>query len=99
LEIGDMSWEAIHVPGHSMGSLALYNRKGKILIPGDVVYADYAIGRFDLLGASGAQHKKSLFTLAELEVDVLLPGHNRIMENVPHGYILETARQWATYLD
>ncbi|MBW1910381.1 MAG: MBL fold metallo-hydrolase [Deltaproteobacteria bacterium] len=98
LEIGGISWEVIHVPGHSEGSIALYNRSGKILIPGDVVYADYAIGRFDLFGASGAQHKDSLFALAELEVDILLPGHNSIVEKVPPGYILETAKQWAPYL-
>lgn len=98
LEIGGISWEVIHVPGHSEGGIALYDRSGKILIPGDVVYADYAIGRFDLFGASGAQHKDSLYALAELEVDILLPGHNSIVENVPPGYILETAKQWAPYL-
>jgi hydroxyacylglutathione hydrolase len=98
LEIGGISWEVIHVPGHSEGSIALYDRSGKVLIPGDVVYADYAIGRFDLFGASGSQHKESLFALAELEVDILLPGHNRILEKVPPGYILENAKQWAPYL-
>ena len=98
LEIGGQSWEVIHVPGHSEGSIALYDEMGKILIPGDVVYADYAIGRFDLFGASGTQHKESLYSLAELEVDVLLPGHNRILEKVPPGYILKTAKQWAPYL-
>ena len=70
----------------------------KILIPGDVVYADYAIGRFDLHGANGPQLKHSLLTLGKLEVNVLLPGHNRIVENVKPGYILETANQWAPYL-
>jgi hydroxyacylglutathione hydrolase len=98
LELGDINWEVMHIPGHSPGSIGLYNRERKILIPGDVVYADYAIGRFDLHGASGAEHKKSLFRLAELEVDILLPGHNRIVTNLPPGYIADTARQWATYL-
>jgi len=98
LELGGINWEVMHVPGHSPGSIGLYNRERKILIPGDVVYADYAIGRFDLHGASGAEHKKSLFRLAELEVDILLPGHNRIVTNLPPGYIADTARQWATYL-
>jgi hydroxyacylglutathione hydrolase len=98
LELGGINWEVMHIPGHSPGSIGLYNRERKILIPGDVVYADYAIGRFDLHGASGAEHKKSLFRLAELEVDILLPGHNRIVTNLPPGYIADTARQWATYL-
>jgi len=98
LDIGDMVWEVIHVPGHSPGSIALYNRQEKILIPGDVVYADYAIGRFDLHGASGAQHRESLFALAELEVNILLPGHNQVVRDLPPGYILETAKQWEAYL-
>ncbi len=98
LKIGDMVWEVIHVPGHSSGSIALFNRREKILIPGDVVYADYAIGRFDLHGANGTQHKESLFRLSELEVNILLPGHNRIVEDLSPGYILETAKQWEPYL-
>lgn len=98
LEAGGMSWEIIHIPGHSSGSIALYNKELKALIPGDVVYADYAIGRFDLYGADPVQHMESLNRLAELEVDILLPGHNRIMTEVPEGYIRDTAEQWGRYL-
>lgn len=98
LEIGGMIWDVLHIPGHSAGSIAVYNKTDKILIPGDVVYADYAIGRFDLFGADPLKHRESLFRLAELDVNVLLPGHNRIMESVPQGYIRKTAQQWAPYL-
>jgi len=98
LDLGDMTWEVIHIPGHSMGSIGLYHRPTKILIPGDVVYADYAIGRFDLYGADPAGLKESLMRLAELEVDILLPGHNEIVKGLPKGYILKTARQWEAYL-
>lgn len=98
LEIGDMVWDVVHIPGHSLGSIGLYNGPEKILIPGDVVYSDYAIGRFDLHGANGPALKESLLSLAELEVDILLPGHNRIVEDLPTGYILETAKQWEPYL-
>jgi len=98
LDFGDMAWEVIHIPGHSLGSIGLYQRHTKILIPGDVVYADYAIGRFDLYGANGPELKKSLMRLAELEVGTLLPGHNQIVKNVQKGYILKTAQQWEPYL-
>lgn len=98
LEIGDMSWEVIHIPGHSSGSIALYNSSAKILIPGDVIYADYAIGRFDLHSADPAKHRDSLNLLAGLDVDILLPGHNRIMKQVPVGYIGDVAEQWVPYL-
>jgi glyoxylase-like metal-dependent hydrolase (beta-lactamase superfamily II) len=98
LTIGDMEWEVIHIPGHSAGSIALYNPMEAILIPGDVVYADYAIGRFDLHGADPQRHRDSLTRLGELHVKILLPGHNRIMKEVPQGYILKTAEQWGPYL-
>lgn len=98
LDLGGTVWQVAHIPGHSMGSIALYDAARRILIPGDTVYADYAIGRFDLYGASGPQLKASLLKLAELDVAVLLPGHNRIVEQVQPGYILNTAKQWGPYL-
>ncbi len=98
LNLGGMKWRVLHIPGHSMGSIALYNPHKMILIPGDVIYADYNIGRFDLFGASGKQLKESLYKLAELKVRILLPGHNRIVKNLEHDYILKTARQWEPYL-
>jgi hydroxyacylglutathione hydrolase len=78
--------------------VGLYHSTKRALIPGDVVYADYAIGRFDLHGASGPDLYKSLLSLAELDVEILLPGHNRIVEDLPEGYIDRTARQWKSYL-
>jgi glyoxylase-like metal-dependent hydrolase (beta-lactamase superfamily II) len=99
LAIGGMDWEVFHIPGHSMGGIALYHRPKRILIPGDVIYADYAIGRYDLHGASAPDLKKSLMRLGELEVEILLPGHNQIVKNLPKGYIQKTARQWESYLD
>lgn len=98
LNLGGMRWRVIHIPGHSMGSIGLYNPHKMILIPGDVIYADYNIGRFDLFGASGEQLKESLFSLAKLKIRVLLPGHNRIVKNVKQDYIMNTARQWEPYL-
>ena len=98
LKIGAMTWEVFHIPGHSMGSIGLYNRAFKVLIPGDVVYADHSIGRYDLHGANAAELKKSLLRLADLEVDVLLPGHNRTVQKLPKGYISKTAKQWESYL-
>jgi glyoxylase-like metal-dependent hydrolase (beta-lactamase superfamily II) len=98
LDMGGLTWEVLHIPGHSAGSIALYERSQKVLIPGDVVYADYAIGRFDLHGADAGLLRNSLLGLAELEVDILLPGHNRVVKGVKPGYIRDTAKQWAPYL-
>jgi len=98
LELGGRVWEVLHIPGHSPGSIALYNREKKVLIPGDVVYADYAIGRFDLHEADASALKQSLKRLSGLEVEILLPGHNRIDRELPKTYLEDTARQWEPYL-
>ena len=98
LLIGGLTWEVLHIPGHSLGSVALYDRTNKVLIPGDVVYADFSIGRFDLHGASGPILKESLTCLAGLEIKILLPGHNRIVKDVQPDYIRKTVRQWESCL-
>jgi glyoxylase-like metal-dependent hydrolase (beta-lactamase superfamily II) len=98
LALGGQTWDVLHIPGHSVGSIALYDPLEKVLIPGDVVYADFAIGRFDLHGANGTALKKSLQRLAELDVKILLPGHNRIVKDVQPGYILSTAKEWGAHL-
>ncbi|MGM0662684.1 MAG: MBL fold metallo-hydrolase [Thermodesulfobacteriota bacterium] len=98
LVFGGMEWQVLHIPGHSAGSIGLYNAAQRALIPGDVVYADSAIGRFDMHGADGTALKDSLFRLSELEVDALLPGHNRIVTDLPPGYIRRTAEQWSPHL-
>jgi glyoxylase-like metal-dependent hydrolase (beta-lactamase superfamily II) len=98
LHIGGMLWDVIHIPGHSMGSIGLYQKTKGILIPGDVIYADHAIGRFDLHGANASELRESLMRLADLKVDVLLPGHNRIVHGLAPGYILATVKQWEPHL-
>ena len=98
LEIGNMVWEVIHIPGHSMGGIALYSPSLEVLIPGDVIYSDNAIGRFDLFGANPDALKKSLYLLAGMKVDVLLPGHNEIVRGLPDGYIKRVAKMWEPYL-
>lgn len=98
LEIGNMVWEIIHIPGHSMGGIALYNPALEILIPGDVIYADHAIGRFDLFGADANELKKSLNRLSELKIDILLPGHNSIVKDLPGDYVKQVAKMWEPYL-
>lgn len=98
LEIGNMVWEVINIPGHSMGGIALYSPSLEVLIPGDVVYADHAIGRFDLFGADANELKNSLKRLAGLKVDILLPGHNQIVKGLPGDYIKEVGKMWEAYL-
>jgi glyoxylase-like metal-dependent hydrolase (beta-lactamase superfamily II) len=98
LEIGGSRWKVLPLPGHSAGGIGLYNAGSKVLISGDTVYADYNIGRFDLFSADGNQLRTSLERLAQLEAEVLLPGHNRILTEGAGESIRGTLDRWSSSL-
>jgi len=98
IKTGENIWEVLHLPGHSKGSIGLYDPKERILISGDTLYSDYAIGRFDLHGADPKELASSLERLSNMAIDVLLPGHNDIMEAVPRDYAKKVYEQWKDYL-
>ena len=76
IPIGSGQLEVIHVPGHSPGGVALYDRKDGFLISGDTLF-DGSIGRSDLPGGDLARLlesvKKKLYTLPDSTV--VYPGH------------------------
>jgi len=71
---GHMDFELIHSPGHSPESISFYCRSEKILIPGDVIFAQNT-GRVDLPGGNAEELKQSIEALSQLEIEHLLPGH------------------------
>jgi hydroxyacylglutathione hydrolase len=88
LTLGDKTFQAILTPGHSPGSISLYWPEKKVLFTGDVVFSQ-SIGRTDLPGGSGKQLKESISRLAELDVEVLCPGHGDVVagrENVKKNF-------------
>ena len=88
LVIGDKTFRVILTPGHSPGSVCLYWPEKKVLFTGDVVFSQ-SIGRTDLPGGSGKQLKESISRLAELDVEVLCPGHGDVVagrENVKKNF-------------
>ncbi len=88
LTTGLMEFELIHSPGHSPESICFYCKKEKILIPGDVIFAQNT-GRVDLPGGSGEQLKQSIEALSQLEIEYLLPGHMNPVagaEQIKHNF-------------
>ncbi len=51
VEMGNTKFKVLHAPGHSPGSIVLYNKKEKLLFAGDVLFRR-GIGRTDLTGGS-----------------------------------------------
>lgn len=69
------NWVTLHTPGHSRGSVCLYNESEKLLFTGDTLFAS-AYGRTDLRGGSFKELRESLMRLFQLPSDVrVYPGH------------------------
>lgn len=74
LQLGDLTIEVLHTPGHSRGSVTL--KVGDILFTGDTLFCG-SCGRTDLRGGSYAEILSSLKRLAQLEGDYhVCPGHD-----------------------
>lgn len=76
LKIGNGQLEVIAVPGHSKGSIALYDKKDKFLISGDALFMG-SIGRTDLPGGNYRELIDSIsHRLLSLPEDTtVFPGH------------------------
>lgn len=86
LEIGDMKWKVIHTPGHSPGSVCLFNipqygnhKDGlPVLLSGDTLFPG-GTGRTDLERGSDEDMAKSMKKLAQLPDETLvLAGHKSL---------------------
>jgi hydroxyacylglutathione hydrolase len=76
VRIGDLTFDVLHSPGHTEGSVCLYEERLGVLLAGDVLFAG-SYGRTDLPGGDEAQMVASLARLArEIPGGVrVLPGH------------------------
>lgn len=75
VDVGPYSFEVLHTPGHSRHSIALWHAEAHVLIPGDTVYADGGVGRWDLKGGDYDQLVRSITRLADLNAVEMYPGH------------------------
>jgi len=87
LDVGAAKLEVLHIPGHTLGNLAL--KLGSFVLAGDSIFID-SVARPDLGGrgeAWASLHWHSLRRLLALGDDVtVLPGHfSRLAESDPSG--------------
>ena len=72
VDLGDRAFEVLHVPGHTAGSIALWDRTGGLLFTGDTAALD------DPLYAEDEEaFVASLERLRELPVELVCAGHSR----------------------
>jgi hydroxyacylglutathione hydrolase len=99
MNIGGLTFQVIHAPGHSPGSICLYWPEKKVLFTGDVVFSQ-GVGRTDLPGGNGEDLKASIRKLSRLEVDHILPGHGDVISgrDLVKANFSEIERVWFAYL-
>lgn len=73
VDTGDRAFHVLHLPGHSPGSIALYEAASRTLFSGDVIYDGQLIDNAWHSDAEAYRH--SLARLKELPVDVVHAGH------------------------
>ncbi len=78
INVGNSKFTVIHTPGHTPGSICLYEPKKKILFSGDTLFFE-SVGRWDLQGGDYAALMESLRKLLSLPDDTsVFPGHGEL---------------------
>ena len=88
LKLGSQTFQILHTPGHSPGSISLYWLEKKALFTGDVVFP-MGVGRTDFPGGDGMLLRESIERLAQLDAEYLLSGHGEVIkgrQNILRNY-------------
>ena len=77
INVGEIKLEVIHTPGHTAGSICLYEKNLNELFTGDTLFFD-SYGRCDLYSGSFNDMVTSLNKLFDFFSDIIIyPGHNK----------------------
>ncbi|MDD5111423.1 MAG: MBL fold metallo-hydrolase [Candidatus Altiarchaeota archaeon] len=83
IRAGGCSLEVVHTPGHTPGSICLYEPVSRSLFTGDTVFAD-GVGRTNFPGGSSEKLGESIRRLAGLKekrgVEKVYPGHGPVSD-------------------
>jgi hydroxyacylglutathione hydrolase len=88
VQVGELTFDVLHCPGHSPGSVAYFNSGERIVIVGDVLFSG-SIGRTDL---PGGNHRQLLESIR----DKLLPLGDDVAIICGHGPTSTIGRERAT---
>ena len=90
VDTGSGEFRVMHLPGHSEGSIGLWDEESGSLIVGDTVFADGGIGRFDLPSSDFDMLRSSIRRISKLGVKDLYPGHGRAVIGTGSQHISES---------
>jgi len=88
IDIGAHKLRIIWTPGHTIGSISIYDEVTGSLFTGDVVFVG-GVGRYDLPTASADQLKDSLRRLSKMDIKGFYPGHGPSVQKGGKEHILK----------
>lgn len=83
VELGDMGFEVLHLPGHAPDSIGLYQPDHKIMICADAMWHN-DVGVLNTITHPGAvdQALASIEKLKRCDIRIAIPGHGGLITNV-----------------
>ena len=75
IDLGDRAFEVLHLPGHSPGSIGLWEAATGVLFSGDALYDGPLLDQLD--GCDTDDYVRTMERLRELPVSVVHGGHER----------------------
>ena len=90
IDLGDRAFEVMHLPGHSSGSIGLYDARAQQFFSGDVVYDGELLDALE--DSVVSEYLDSMERLLQLPTDEVRPGHyrsfdRRRLQELVRGYI------------
>ena len=85
LRLGDFEWQALAAPGHDPHALMFYAPEAKMLISGDALWENgFGVIFPQMFGRTTAfaETRCTLDTIAELDVEIVIPGHGPVFTEV-----------------
>jgi glyoxylase-like metal-dependent hydrolase (beta-lactamase superfamily II) len=80
INLGNYILEVVHTPGHTSGSICLYEVNCKVLFTGDTVFAEGTLSYISESGSVG-DYINSIGRLGTMKVNEVYPGHGTISRN------------------
>lgn len=85
LDLGSFTFDVLHTPGHTSGSICIYEPERKILFTGDTLFAGGSLPVIAESGSTG-DYINSLKSLQTRMISEVYPGHGEVSTD-PYGDI------------
>jgi len=79
-DLGSHTLEVLHTPGHTSGSICLYEFSTKVLFSGDTVFAGGILSYIAESGSIG-DYINSITRLEARKISMIYPGHGKVCEH------------------